>query len=160
LTRNYGRALQEAESLAEVSGRYAFEQRGNKLALQSASQAPAAMAAEPPGAAGAAGSGPALAARPSGGGYFGGNVTYFDAAKATNAVASTWRQIGRKTFFERDGRLVDSNVTAEQEKSARKIERYSPEYFQLVEKYGKHVAQYLALDEPVLINLGDETYEW
>jgi hypothetical protein len=30
----------------------------------------------------------------------------------------------------------------------------------LIERYGQHVAQYLALDEPVVINLGDETYEW
>ena len=55
---------------------------------------------------------------------------------------------------------MDSSVTAEQEKSAKKIERYSREYFDLVERYGKHVAQYLALDEPVVINLGDETYAW
>ena len=60
----------------------------------------------------------------------------------------------------RGGRLVDSTVTAEQEKSCRKIERYSRDYFDLIEKHGKHVAQYLALDEPVVINLGGETYEW
>jgi hypothetical protein len=29
-----------------------------------------------------------------------------------------------------------------------------------MERYGKHVAQYLALDEPVVIKLGGETYEW
>ena len=154
---NRGRALRETESLAEVSGRHAFEQRDIKLSLQSAAQAPAAAAA---GSAGPGGSVPALASRSSGGGYFGGNVTYFDAAKATTAVATNCRQIGRKTFFERGNRLVDSSVTAEQERSAKKIERYSPEYFELVERYGKHVAQYLALDEPVVINLGSETYEW
>ena len=153
VSMNRGRALRETESLAEVSGRYAFEQRDIKLSLQSAAQTPAA-------AAGSAGPGGSVPARSSGGGYFGGNVTYFDAANATTAVATNCRQIGRKTFFERGNRLVDSSVTAEQERSAKKIDRYSPEYFELVERYGKHVAQYLALDEPVVINLGSETYEW
>ncbi len=95
-----------------------------------------------------------------GGGYFGGNVLYYDAKKDAHQVAANCRQIGRKTFFQRGDRLVDSTVTEAQEKSAKKIERYSREYFDLVERYGKHVAQYLALDEPVCLNLGDETYEW
>ena len=43
---------------------------------------------------------------------------------------------------------------------ADKIERYSREYFDLIERHGKHVAQYLALDEPVVIKLGGTTYEW
>ena len=87
-------------------------------------------------------------------------MRYYDAKRDKESVAANCRQIGRKTFFERGNRLVDSSVTAAQEKSAKKIERYSREYFDLVERYGKHVAQYLALDEPVVINLGDETYEW
>ena len=95
-----------------------------------------------------------------GGGFFGGNVRYYDAAGDKDVAAFNCRQIGRKTFFQRGGRLVDSSVTEEQEKSARKIERYSREYFDLIERHGKHVAQYLALDEPVVINLGGETYEW
>jgi len=95
-----------------------------------------------------------------GGGFFGGNVLYFDAKKDTHELAANCRQIGRKTFFQRGDRLVDSTVTEAQEKSAKKIERYSPEYFDLIERYGKHVAQYLALDDPVCINLGGETYEW
>jgi hypothetical protein len=51
-------------------------------------------------------------------------------------------------------------VTEAQEKSAKKIERFSREYFDLIERYGQHVAQYLALDDRVVINLGGETYEW
>jgi Ca-activated chloride channel family protein len=157
ITENRQRTLEEVAALDETSGRYAFAQRGEKLALQSASQAPAA----------AAGSG-ALAAEPadayglrtSGGGFFGGNVHFYDAKEDKSVAAVNCRQIGRKTFFERGGRLVDSTVTEEQEKSCRKIERYSREYFDLIEQHGKHVAQYLALDEPVVINLGGETYEW
>jgi hypothetical protein len=95
-----------------------------------------------------------------GGGYFGGNVRYYDSLGEDAKAATNVRQIGRKTFFQRGERLVDSTVTEAQEKSAHKIERYSREYFDLIERHGKHVAQYLALDEPVVINLGGETYEW
>jgi Ca-activated chloride channel family protein len=152
LKRMRGRALTELETLHETSGRYAFGQRGAKEALRSAPQAPAATASRSIAGDSAGGLG--------GGGYFGGNAYYYDAKEDKTAVAANCRQIGRKTFFERAGRLVDSSVTAEQEKSAKKIDRYSREYFDLVERYGKHVAQYLALDEPVVINLGDETYTW
>ena len=151
---NRTRAFRETESLSDTSGRSAFGQRGQKLAYQSANQAPAAMAAGPGGFGGRA------AGPEAGGGYFGGNVTYYDAAKDKREVAANFRQIGRKTFVQRGDRLVDSAVSAEQEKSAKKIERYSREYFDLVEKYGQHVAQYLALDEPVVIDLDGVTYSW
>jgi hypothetical protein len=151
---NRRRALTASKSLEDISGRSGFGQRGEKLALQTASQGP-----------GAAASGPMPSEardklQSAGGGYFGGNSLYYDAKKDTREVAANCRQIGRKTFFERSGRLVDSSVTEAQEKSAKKIERYSREYFDLVERYGKHVTQYLALDDPVCINLGGETYEW
>lgn len=154
---NRARALQETESLEETSGLFAFSQRSEKLTLQSASRAPASGPAADSFRGDAA---EARALSAAGGGYFGGNVTYYDARNDKDVAAFNCRQIGRKTFFERDGRLVDSTVTAEQEKSCRKIERFSREYFDLIEKHGKHVAQYLALDEPVVINLGGETYTW
>lgn len=159
VAQNRERALSEVKSLEEVSGRYAFSQRGEKLALQSAIQAPTADASGSGGEfRGSAEDASSL--RRAGGGFFGGNVQYFDAVGDKDMAAFNCRQIGRKTFFERGGRLVDSSVTAEQEKSCRKIERYSREYFDLIEQHGKHVAQYLALDEPIVINLGGETYEW
>ena len=151
---NRGRAFRGAGALSESEGRFGFSQRREKLALQSASQAPAAAAS------GRVDGEAAEALRASGGGFFGGNAYYYDAAADKHEVAFTCRQLGRKTFFQRGDRLVDSSVTEEQEKSAKKIERYSREYFDLIERHGKHVAQYLALDEPVCINLGGETYEW
>ena len=155
VTQNLSRAQSETEQLFEVSGRSGVAQRGAKAALQTAPQVPAAIAASSPAGAGA----PAELRR-AGGGFFGGNAYYYDTKKDKGEVAANCRQIGRKTFFQRGNRLVDSSVTAEQEKSAKKIERYSREYFDLIEKYGRHVAPYLVLDEPVLINLGNETYEW
>jgi Ca-activated chloride channel family protein len=158
VAENRARALSESKSLEELSGRFAFSQRGEKLRLQTINQAPAAAPAA--GDAFRGEEAEAIALRRAGGGFFGGNVHYYDAAGDKDVAAFNCRQIGRKTFFERGGRLVDSTVTAEQEKSCRKIERYSREYFDLIEKHGKHVAQYLALDEPIVINLGGEAYEW
>jgi hypothetical protein len=150
---NRGRAFRGVEALDQSAGRYGFAQRESKLALQSASKAPAAASSGPAPAGPLGGFG-------GGGGYFGGNVRYYDALRDKQEIAANCRQIGRKTFFQRGDKLVDSSVSADQEKSATKVKRYSREYFDLVEKYGKHVAQYLALDEPVVINLGSETYEW
>jgi Ca-activated chloride channel family protein len=68
--------------------------------------------------------------------------------------------VGRKTLFRRAEQWVDGSVTEEERKSARKIERFSREYFDLIERHGKHVAQYLAIDEPVCVKLGGEVYAW
>jgi Ca-activated chloride channel family protein len=165
VAQNFRRTLSEVEALGESSGLYAFSQREAKLSLQTASQAPAA-AASGPAREGYGGRGGRDGLEPSdqywsaGGGYFGGNVRYYDAAGDKQVAAKNIRQLGRKTFFERDNRLVDSTVSESDEKSAVKIERYSREYFDLIERHGKHVAQYLALDEPVVIKLGGTTYTW
>ncbi len=160
VAQNRGRALAESESLSASSGQLGFAQRGAKLAYQSANQAPAAAGSSLGGGRGFDAGAPADELKRSGGGFFGGNARYYDVAKDKEVVALNCRQIGRKTFFERDNRLVDSSVSEEEEKSAHKIERYSREYFDLIERHGKHVAQYLALDEPVVIKLGGETYAW
>jgi Ca-activated chloride channel family protein len=165
LTQNQQRTLEEVEALAEVSGRYGIAQRENKLSLQTAAQAPTAAASGPGGYG--EGRGGAVARdksydrlRRAGGGYFGGNVRYYDAQGDKDMGAANIRQIGRKTFFQRGEQLVDSSVTEEEEKTARKIERYSREYFDLVERHGKHVAQYLALEDPVIVKLDGTTYSW
>ena len=154
LSTNRGRALKRGRCLERNLRPIGFEQRREKLEFQSASQAPAAEGercgwprrrlhyVQPAADTSAATS------------------LYYDAKKDEHEVAANCRQIGRKTFFQRGDRLVDSTVTEAQEKSAKKIERYSREYFDLIERHGKHVAQYLALDDPICINLGGETYEW
>jgi Ca-activated chloride channel homolog len=153
LATNNSRTLMEVEALADTSGQYGFLRRVDKLSHQTASRAPTSAAA-----GGAAAAVPEL--KTAGGGYFGSNVTFYCVDGDRYETALNCRQIGRKTFFQRGERLVDSTVTEEQENSAKKIERFSREYFDLIEKHGKHVAQYVALDEPVVINLGGETYAW
>ena len=55
---------------------------------------------------------------------------------------------------------VDSTLTDEQEKNVRKIERFSPEYFDLVKRHGKDVAKYLAIEGDVTIVLDGQAYSF
>ncbi|RIK72609.1 MAG: hypothetical protein DCC67_19030 [Planctomycetota bacterium] len=87
-------------------------------------------------------------------------VTYYDAQQDKRFVAANCITVGRKTLFRRDGQWVDSDVTDEERKTAQKIDRYSRESFELVERHGKHVAQYLAIDEPVVVKLDGQVYAW
>jgi Ca-activated chloride channel family protein len=169
LTRGRSLAEDRMGTLGEASGERAFNQRLAKSDMQAAGGADAiggigfggggqlssGLARGGHGAAGPAANAPA-----SGGGFFDGNVTYYDAATDEAKSATNIRQIGRKTFFQRGERLVDSTVSAEEEKAARKIERFSREYFDLADRYGEHVNQYLALEETVVIKLDGTTYEW
>jgi Ca-activated chloride channel family protein len=167
LTRNSGRALQELSQLDAAEGQSGFRQRLAKNSLQAADQAGGeslhiAFGAGGggrgvSGAAGAPASTPALS---SGGGTFGSNVWYYDASTDEAKQAQNIRQIAGKTFFQRGEKLIDSAVTEADERSARKVERYSREYFDLAERFGKRIAPYLALDEPVVIKLDGTTYEW
>lgn len=69
------------------------------------------------------------------------------------------RNIGQKTFFLRKGQWRDSTVTPQQEKKAIRIVQFSREYFDLAAEHGGTLAKYLAFQEPVLLNLGEKTYQ-
>ena len=87
-------------------------------------------------------------------------VVFYDHRQDKQIACTTICSLGRKTFFLRDGRWVDSSVTEKEEKNPEKIARFSQEYFDLITRHGKQVAQYLVLDEPVICKLGGQTYEW
>ncbi len=79
-----------------------------------------------------------------------------DAAKVANNV----RQVGNKAFYRQGDRWVDSSVDQKkQQQAATKIKRFSQEYFDLVDKYGREAARYLAQDEPITIELGGQLYD-
>lgn len=120
--------------LAETSGRAGFAQRRGKAMLQRAAQAPAADA-------------------------FGASF-YYDASEDKKVTVNTVRTIGTKTFFRRDGRWVDSALTADQEKAVVKIERYSEPYFELLRKCGKKAALYFATDESLIVLLDGQAYSF
>jgi Ca-activated chloride channel family protein len=75
-------------------------------------------------------------------------------------VVQNVRYVGSKSFFRRGDRWVDSGVNEKNEKNVKKIKRFSDEYFALVDKHGKDVAKYLAFDEPVMLVLGGQVYEF
>lgn len=97
------------------------------------------------------------AAAPAPGAAFGGGNSYRDAATDKDVVVAGNRNVGNKSFFRRDNQWIDSTVTEEQTKNARRVVQFSDEYFQLAEKHGRRLTQYLVSDEPVLVNIDDET---
>jgi Ca-activated chloride channel homolog len=77
-----------------------------------------------------------------------------EAEQAQGAV----RNVGNRTFYRRQNQWVDSLVTPAQQQNARKIKQFSKEYFDLANRYGRTMSQYLAMDEAVILNLDGQAY--
>lgn len=122
-------------ALDAASGQAGFAQRAAKEAMQSATT-------------------PALV---DGAGTFGG-AFYYEAERDRRVVVDTVRNVGAKSFFQRGGQWVDSTVSEEQRRQARRVEQFSREYFDLAARHGRDLAPYLALDEPVVVNVEGQTY--
>ena len=155
LTINSREAGRRLEKLDESGGRGGFQHRALKGAYQRADLAPDAIDSRF-SARGAAAGRAAFGLQ--------GGAVYEPADEKEkleqDKMAQNVRQLGRKTFYRRADRWVDSGVTPEQEKSVQKVERFSKEYFDLVAKHGKDVAKYLSMDEPVTIELGGQAYSF
>jgi Ca-activated chloride channel family protein len=161
----------ELRALQETEGRHAFSQRAAKGSYQYAERAAAPAAGGFGGGgfggrSGRRGAAPA-AAEPLDAASVsnlsttaGRGVRYYDAKSDKLAIAGDLISVGRKTLARRGDRWVDTTVNEEEEKSAQAIERYSRDYFDLVERHGKHVAQYLAIEDPVVIELDGKVYSW
>jgi len=84
-----------------------------------------------------------------------------DAAGAESEIAQAGqnvRQIGSRTFYRRANQWVDSTVSKEQEKNPTRVKQFSDKYFELARRHGRNISQYLAMDEPVLVNLEGTAY--
>jgi Ca-activated chloride channel family protein len=122
-----------ATQMKQVTGQAGVSQRETKARLQNATIArPAAPAG----------------ARAAGGGGRGGA-----------AAEPRMQQVGEKVFFKQGQVWQDSSVTADQAAHAVHVLQFSQQYFDLAASHGGVMAQYLALDEPVLVNLGSQTYQ-
>lgn len=73
-------------------------------------------------------------------------------------VVENVRNIDNKAFFYRQNRWVDSILTEEQEKNAKRIVQFSDEYFDLAKSKGKDLSQFLIFDEAMVVQLDGETY--
>jgi len=146
LGRNVERAGERLRALADSSGAGGVIQRSFKGSMQRAATAP--MAAEPAnGLDRFAGEAATAGAK-------------FDFAQEARQEAGKAREnvrnLGNRTFFRRDGQWIDSQVTNEQKSNARRVKQFSPEYFDLANRHGRKLSQYLVFDEPVLLNLDKE----
>ena len=157
LARNASIAGEQLEAkLKETEGRSGVAQRAAKGSFRGRKQALDSSAKSAP--APAAGD----ARRLAGGGGFGGGVANFsvyqDEETDQEVVVAGCQTIGAKTFFCRNQQWIDSTVTDEMVKNAKHVTQFSDEYFELADKHGKKLCQYLAFDEPVMINLDGEAY--
>jgi Ca-activated chloride channel family protein len=163
------------DSLHEAEGLSGFVQRDLKLQLQKSNRAAAPSAA---GGYGGGGFGVDASGRGGLGGL--GAPDNFDAARTRFATPSApqaggmpalrtladdapvevtnVKQVGAKTFYRRGERWVDSALTETLEKSLKKVERFSREYFQLLNRFGKDMAKYAATDEEIVIVLDGQAY--
>jgi Ca-activated chloride channel homolog len=145
LANNTQRAGVRLRALGQSSGAGGFAQRRMKGGFQSASKAPAAAAEQQMDAF------DAPAARSSVG-------FARDADREAKQSQQNMRNIGNRTFFRRNNQWVDSQVTKSQAANARRVKQFSDEYFELARTQGRRLSQYLVFDEPVLLNLDDQTY--
>lgn len=144
---NVGRAGDVSRrELSKADGAAGFAQREFKAQLQNAPQATAG---------GALGGAVASDAR----GVVTGPGSAAKTALPSDAFATNLRQVGQKTFFRKKNVWQDSTVTDEQAKKAIRVKQFSREYFELAAKHSGTLAKYIAFDEPVLVNLGDQTYQ-
>ena len=150
---NRRRANLSLEGLSEEAGRFAFEQRKAKSELQFGDRAQSS---------GFARNAPASAMQSgSAGGGRGVDRFAADGKEAEAAkVVRTVQNVGSKTFFLRDGRWLDSTLTAALEKEAVTVERYSKAYFDLITKHGREMAKYLAIEGKVVVVIDDQAYSF
>jgi Ca-activated chloride channel family protein len=147
------------ESLAETDGRYAFSQRATKANLRSAPQADA-LSLGGLGGSSAPAEMPALEQAQMKRQLAAGNTVWYNSKADCAEVATNILSCGRKTFFQQNGRWVDSTLSEAEQQNTIKVERYSREYFDLASEHGQHVGQYLAIDAPVVVRLDGKVYEW
>jgi Ca-activated chloride channel family protein len=162
---NAERGMHFARSgLNQTNGKAGVAQREFKGRLQAAESAPSAGA----GAAGFGGGSGGAGRMP---GMIGGSMSAKKLARSRGTavlsesaegeldVLESVRNVGQKTFFLKEQRWQDSTVTPDQAKKAIRVVQFSPEYFDLAASHGGTLAKYLAFDEPILVNLGDTTYQ-
>ena len=78
-------------------------------------------------------------------------------AEAGKAQANV-RNVGNRTFYRRQNQWIDSQLNATQQQNARRVKQFSKEYFDLANRYGRTMSQYLAMDEPVMLNFDGQAY--
>jgi Ca-activated chloride channel homolog len=167
---NFREADRRLDALGQTGGAGGVAQRAFKGDLQKAQAAPAAPASEgmarfaaPADGYGVAGRGQAARRAPSASAIAADeaakDLSFGDKLKKeAESAEKNVRNLGNRTFYRRDGQWVDSQVTKAQEQNAKRVKQFSDAYFKLADRYGRTMSQYLAFDEPVLLNLDGQAY--
>jgi len=156
---NVDRAARRLEALAQTQGFGGVVQRDFRGLFHRTQQAAPPAAA--PGADGMKSLAEAAQAFREAGRALGAPAMAMDADKAVEEVqlaAQNIRNIANRTFYRRQNQWIDSTLTEEQQKNVQRIKQFSREYFELANRYGRTMAQYLVFDEPVMVNLGGQAY--
>jgi Ca-activated chloride channel family protein len=124
--------------LEQADGRAGFAQRAAKADLQRANTSRPDAAAD-------------------GAGAFGG-VVALHAETDEKVLVETVRNVGNKSFYRRDNRWVDSTVTEEMQRNAKRVTQFSDEYFELAHRHGRTMSKYLTFDDPILVTLDGDAY--
>jgi len=169
LGRNSRRAGEQLRRLQEVQGAGGVGQRANKafyqqaergVAASGAIRVPEAEAAQPNVRLGMGVGGGQQAQ--AGGGVAGraasGAATRARDFEGNEVAVGTVRHLGKKTFYRRDGRWVDADVSKEEAAKATVIRQFSEGYFKLVRSLSKERNKYLSFKEPVIVKLGETVY--
>jgi Ca-activated chloride channel homolog len=183
VTTNLGMARENLQELAKVDGAAGVSQRGAKQLYMRAEKGYAAdhLAAAPPATAayapaGQAGMPPMAMAKSSMGGGMGGMgggmggpVGKSPAQRLSGRVGAmaepqsssqNVRQVGGKTFYRKANRWVDAEVKPEDDAKAKSVEQFSDEFFRIARTQSAEMNQYMAMDEPVTVNLGGQVYKF
>ena len=158
VTANVERAARRLEALAQTQGFGGVVQRDFRGQFHRAQQAAPAPAA--PSADALRPLAEAAQAFKEAGKSLGAGMA-MDADRAVDEVqqaAQNIRQIANRTFYRRQNQWIDSTLTEQQQKNVQRIKQFSREYFDLANRYGRTMAQYLVFDEPVMVNLGGQAY--
>lgn len=164
VTANVERAARRLEALGAVQGYGGVEQRNFRGQLRAAKSAPAPSAALPArdalahAAKAVQEAGKALAPTAPGGGMGGLAREADQAVEEVQQVAQNIRQVGNRTFYRRQNQWIDATLNEAQQKNVQRIKQFSREYFDLANRYGRTMAQYMVFDEPVMVNLGNQAY--
>ncbi len=159
LAGNRERTSRRLEALKDVSGAGGVLQRAGKGMFQHAASA-SQSAADAMRSFGAPATVPAQGGRLAAGtGPSPGAVAPAEAAeREAQDVASNVRNVGNRAFYRRQGQWIDSRLNEAQQAQARRIKQFSPEYFELARRQGRELSQYLAFDEPVLLDVQGQAY--
>ncbi len=79
-------------------------------------------------------------------------------AEGNEFVAASCCQVGKKTFYFKENRWIDSAVKPEQEAKATVIKQFSDDFFQLARAQKTELNQYLTFYQPVTVELDGAVY--